>query len=825
MADPTREEEISLMDIMGVLFRYRYVIIGLTIGIAALAWLYSALTRPVYEAKSLVRLSISAPPITTLGPEMGYGTTIDPVQSQIEIIKSRTLAERVVKRMGLNIVFPKGIIVDTAWSTDLVKTGIYYLKLKQDSSFEVFDKDDNYLGPGKLGKIFKSQRAGFGFSVRCKDGECEKFIGRRIPFRVKSIISTAERFRGKVKASQKGQTDLAVIKVRAYSPQKAAQLANAVAEEYVNFVIYDLQQEARSVRNFIESQLEKVERRLREAEDSLKAFKEKTGIFILDESARSLISRLSELQAELTKAQTDRVGAFERLKKLRQQLKQRGEEQYQALASTPEISGNPIVQSLRDKLTQLEIRKAKLLEEYTEAHPDVQALEREIQKTREELNKAIENMLKSGLPTGDPIIRRIMQDIVENEATINALDGKIQALQTVINIYEGKLQSLPEAEVKLAELTREVEANRATYEMLISKLQDVKITEARTVSDAKVIDPAVLPKKPIKPKTKLNIILGFILGLMLGVGGAFVLEYLDTSVKVPEEVETALNIPVLGTIPMVMRGKPKSKDEAQLIKERLITHFHPSHPVSEAFKTLRTNLRFSSISNPANSIVITSAVAREGKSTVTANLGITLAQLGHKTLLVDADLRKPILHRLFGFNRIPGLTDVLIGNTQLESVIKDLHRVIPNLALITCGQIPPNPSELLGSPQMEEFIKYVKTQFDYVLFDTPPIMPATDATELGARVDGIILVVRAGNTERAILEHAKKLLERANVNIIGAVLNAVDIERQFYYYKYRYKHYYYYYSYTHKDKFKEFEEKRKSKLSRFFGRIFRRRAA
>ncbi len=806
---PNQEEELSLMDIIGVLHRHRYLIAGLTAFMAFIALIYSLLTKPVYQAEAMVRLSIASPPISVLTPEAGVGMVLDPVQSQIEIIKSRSVSERVVRRLGINILISKKhFIKDTAWCNDSVKIGAYQLIVKG-NRFEVRDKKNHLLGSGQFGKLFYAPYAGFGFCIEKKEDVKNGIYW----FRVKDPIFAAENFRRKVKVTQKGNTDLAIIRLKAYSPKEAARLTNAVAEEYVNFTLFDLKQEARSVRKFIQDQLQKVEKELRAAQDSLKNFKERTGIFMLDEDASNLINRLSSLQAQLTDAQTEKVATQARIDNLRQQLKQQSSQQKQRLLSSPEISGNPVVQSLKDKLTELEIRRAKLLEEYTEQHPEVQAIDREIAKTREELTKAVESALNAGPSISDPIIQAIIQDLVSNEAKLNALEGEIEALKKVISIYESKIKQLPTAEVKLAELTREVESKKTTYNTLLSKLEDVKITEARTVSDAKVVDPAVPPTNPIKPKTKLNIILGLVLGLMLGIGGAFVSEYLDTSIKVPEEVENYIGIPVLGTIPKINITTTKNKaTPEEILKSRLITVGPLANsPVAEAYRTLRTNLKFSSISKPLRTIVVTSSLAQEGKSTVTVNLAITFAQLGHKVLMLDADLRKPMLHRIFGYNRVPGLTDVLVGNAKIDTVIHDLFKISPNLAMVTSGQIPPNPAELLGSHQMEELLSEVLQRFDYVFIDTPPVLPATDASEMATKSDGVILVVKALSTEREVLEQSKKMLDRAGANIIGAVLNGIDIERQFYYYKYRYKHYYYYYSYTHKDQFKEFEKIHKSK--------------
>jgi tyrosine-protein kinase Etk/Wzc len=281
----------------------------------------------------------------------------------------------------------------------------------------------------------------------------------------------------------------------------------------------------------------------------------------------------------------------------------------------------------------------------------------------------------------------------------------------------------------------------------------------------------------------------------LGLGVVFVREYFDNTVKTVEEVEK-LGFNLLGTIPSIdedhigKKRKTKWEDEGQKIESRLVTHLDPKSPVSEAYRTLRTNLAFTRVDNSLQSFLITSAGPKEGKSTTVANLAITVAQLGSKTVLVDSDLRRPVIHSIFGMDKEDGLTNYLLDNVSYEEIAK--QTLIDNLSVVTSGVLPPNPSELLGSKAMEDFISRLKKDFDIVLFDSPPVIAVTDAAILCSKVDAALLVVSSGTTNRDAIGRAKTLLENVDAKVVGALLNNVDISRAFgssdYYYYY---HYYY----------------------------------
>jgi tyrosine-protein kinase Etk/Wzc len=300
--------------------------------------------------------------------------------------------------------------------------------------------------------------------------------------------------------------------------------------------------------------------------------------------------------------------------------------------------------------------------------------------------------------------------------------------------------------------------------------------------------------------------LGALIGLGLGLGIVFVREYFDNSIKNVEEVEK-LGFNLLGTIPSIdvesaeKKRIKKWETEGEEIEARLVTHLDPKSPISEAYRTLRTNLAFTRIDNSMKTILVTSAGPKEGKSTTVANLAITLAQLGTKVVLIDSDLRRPVIHSIFGLDKDNGLTNFLMDSVPYDKVLQ--KSLLDNLSIVTSGIVPPNPSELLGSKAMEDFIERLKNEFEVILFDSPPIIAVTDAAILCGRVDGVFLVVSAGSTNKDAILRARTLLDNVDARVLGALLNNLEIGSA---YGSSYYYYYHYYQGGHPKRGKGFKK-------------------
>jgi capsular exopolysaccharide synthesis family protein len=350
-------------------------------------------------------------------------------------------------------------------------------------------------------------------------------------------------------------------------------------------------------------------------------------------------------------------------------------------------------------------------------------------------------------------------------------------------------------------LKRESEADKSLYEGLLTKLKEAGISEGLKSSNLRVVDPAMIPSYPARPAKARNIALAFLVGLVGGIGLALLREYLDNTVKTPDDIETLSRLPSLAVVPafgdggkrkrrMGFFGSPSTNGLDKRIE--LVAQHLPKSQMSEAFRALRTALLLSQADHPPQVILVTSALPREGKTTAAANLAVTLAQLGDKTVLVDADLRKPGVGRLLnlGTGKYAGLSSYLAGVSALDLVTVP-HPAIPNLAAIPTGPLPPNPADLLSSHKLADAIAELRTKYKFVVIDSPPIMAATDAVILSVQADGVLLVVRSGETPKEAFTRTCDLLTSVKSRLLGVVLNAVDASAPDYYYSYRYYPYSY----------------------------------
>ena len=367
--------------------------------------------------------------------------------------------------------------------------------------------------------------------------------------------------------------------------------------------------------------------------------------------------------------------------------------------------------------------------------------------------------------------------------TKNSLQQQLEDLGQRIEADSLALQSLdasPEAQAERNRLETQLNQNRQLYASLLQTFEQVRLAEAESISNVIQAEPATVPERPISPKVMQNTVLAAVVGGMLAVGVIFLVEALDDTVKSPDDVTRSTGLPVLGVVAEHTTGSGE-----------LITITQPRSPVAEAFRSLRTNIQFASVDHPLQTIIVTSALPSEGKSTVAANLAIALAQSGKSVVLLEADLRRPSVHRYLKVPNRLGLSAMFVQpQVYLDGNLQGTR--VPNLRVLTSGDLPPNPSELLGSERMYTIMRQVKEQADMLVLDTPPVMAVTDAVVLAPRVDGVLLVVKPGNTKHSALQTAIEQLNRVGANVLGVVFNGVQLKG------YRYRYYsssYYYYGY------------------------------
>jgi len=418
--------------------------------------------------------------------------------------------------------------------------------------------------------------------------------------------------------------------------------------------------------------------------------------------------------------------------------------------------------ALQNSISVTPIRDTQLLEVKVEG-PDPQLIAL-VANTLPEVFIAQNQQLQLGRVTGlktslETEIANVQEDIARTQANLANATDDVQRQR-----YEASLAQY-----------------RSTLSGLVNSYQQIRLAEVQATNNVVVVKPAVPPQTPIRPRTTTNVLLAAVVGAMIAAGAAFLIEYLDDTIKSPDDVARVSGLSTLGAI-------ARLKDAGA--QRQLIAWMSSKAPESEAYRTLRTNIQFSSVDKPIRTLVVTSSGPSEGKSTTAANLAIVMAQTGQKVVLVDADLRRPVLHKTFGVPNNVGITTALLAgdDVDLQSYLQPTE--IDNLMILTSGPIPPNPSELLGSQRMKNVIDRLAQAADIVIFDTPPVLVVTDAAVLSRQTDGVLLIADAGGTREPALAHAVEELRKTGANILGVALNRLDSRSRGYYY------YYYYYYYT-----------------------------
>lgn len=589
-----------------------------------------------------------------------------------------------------------------------------------------------------------------------------------------------------IQTSRESDTNIIRITATAYEPELAERTANAVAQAYRIENIAARNRMVTESRRFVEDQLAALEEKLQAAEEALRIFKEREGQVFLDDEAKAALQTFTQLEGEwnaIARQKDETLRQIEALERPSSSIDSRigrifTEDPYALLTK------------LNGRLLELLQDRSTLLINYTPEHPQVKETDRKITNVKNEMIRELRSKAAS-------------------------LQDRENTLAVQIAHYRDRYLAFPKAAIELNRLEREVKVNADLYSTLKIKHQELLIKSAEQIEEVTLIAPAVKPPKPINaPNVPLNMAVGSIMGLFLGVVLAFTRESLDTSIGTIEGVEDFLKVPVLGVIPTfdeqelqeaAKQALPCDADQ-ELVEgvSKLITLLDPKSLLSESFRSLRTNIQFASMDRRIKSLLFTSAGLGEGKSTTVINLAITLAQEGQRVLLVDADLRRPIVHKRLGLPREPGLvealqgivswqeavrtaTDLMIGSLGVDRVLKSPG--LDNLHILSSGSAAHNPSECMSLAKLKPLLAEMQDAYDIVLFDTPPILPVTDAVAMSSRIDGTVLVYQVGRIGRNALKRAKFLLDHAQANIMGVVLTNVkaeiSTEATFYRYEYR----------------------------------------
>jgi len=564
----------------------------------------------------------------------------------------------------------------------------------------------------------------------------------------------------------------------AEDPQLAARAVNMHLQNYIEQNFRSKYDATTQASNWLSAELEELRIKVEKSEDARLAYERQNQIWQIDEKQDITTKKLADMSKVVTDAQTA-LAEKEALYRM-------------AVASgnvdvLPAARDNAVIQDLLKRKSDLDQAYVEAVNQYGPNFPKVQRLAEQEKAVQDDLTSARKTMVES-----------IREDF-------NTARAHVELLEEALDKQKAEANDVAEKLVQYHILQHDAESNKQLYDGLLQKLKEAGITAGLRSSNIRVVDPALVPTSPSRPQKARNILLGFFVGLVGGVGLAIFREYLDNTVKSPDDIAALTGLPSLAVVPTLpgLNGhrsrlsrlsSGRTPQNASGPSVELVSYMQPKSPISEAFRALRTSLLLSQAEHPPQVILVTSALPREGKTTTAVNLAVTLAQLGDRTLLMDSDMRKPGIRGALDLNvgKDLGLSSYLAGVCSLDEAIIP-HPAIPNLAALTTGPVPPSPADLLSSHLMREGIAELRRQFKFIVIDSPPIMAATDAVILSALTDGVLLIVRSGETPKEAFTRARDLLAAVKARLLGIVLNAVDSSAPDYYYSYRY----YPYAYGH----------------------------
>jgi capsular exopolysaccharide synthesis family protein len=572
-------------------------------------------------------------------------------------------------------------------------------------------------------------------------------------------------------------TDVLEISYKSKSPTEAVKVVNTVVALYIQNNILTNRAEAVAARQFITQQLPKSEATVRQAEAALRSFKEKYNVVALDEESSSAVRTIADLDKKIDQTQTELEGATARVTALQNKT---GLNSRQAMALNS-ISQSSAVQPVLEEYQQLEDQLAAERTRFREENPKIVNLQLELAAKKALLQERVAQVLGSGqqlpgknLQIGE-LQQKLISDLVNAEVERSNLTNQVAFLTSARTAYKKRANILPRLQQGQRDLERQLEAAQSTYQLLLKNLQEVRIAENQNVGNAHVIAYPLVPEKPVGPKKKLILSVGFVGGSMLYIITAFFLDLRDPSIKTAKDVRELFRYTWLGMIPDPKKKALFRRKKQEEIVPQLPVKDAPHAVISEAYRMLQANLKFLSPDKELKVIVVTSSVSKEGKSTVSANLAIARAQLGHRVLLIDADLHHPMQHHIWDLANAVGLSDLIVNQANFPTAVRE---VMDNLDVLPSGVVPPNPLALLDSKRMHSLIEEFSKNYDFVILDTPPLVLAADALSLSKMTDGILLVARPGILDRVSATAAQDFLAQSGQKVLGLVINGVKVENE-----------------------------------------------
>ena len=719
-------QDSTLREYLRVLIKRKFTVLFCLVGIFSMVAVATLKMTPIYEAAGRIAVNKVDPGLVNF-KDSGGGVALDyndptDLDTEVRILQSDLLALQVIKQLSLD------------------------------------------------------KRPEFGGSPSARPPNLSPDTLQSDSARTSSLLGG---FKGNLRVTLIPNTRIIEIHYRSATPELAAQIVNTLATTYVEQNFKTKFESTMQASDWLSKQLVDLQMKVETSQEKLVQYQKQHEILGMDEKQNIITAKLDELNKELTAAESDRME-----KESVYRLLESGDPDAAAVpmlsgenngqTTSASSSGSPLLESLRAREADLRMQIAELSTQFGPSYPRVAQLSNQLREAEVQIQSETKKMMGR--------VRSLYLTALHREGM----------LRDALNKQKQEANKLNESAIEYSLLKRDVETNRQLYEGLLEKLKEAGVTAGLRSNNFRIVDAARVPTAPSEPNVPRNLAFAFVLGLSSGVGLAFLLENLDNTVRTPEQAQLVSLLPSLGMIPRGSRSGLETSSTKRLAlassKEavELVTQSRPQSQMAESYRALRTSLLLSSLGAPPKVILVTSAMPQEGKTTTSINTAIVLGQKGVRVLLIDADLRRPGIHKALGLGPRSGLSNVLTGSASLQQAITR-SPLLPNLFVLPAGTPPPNPAELLASANMKDVVTELREQYDHIIIDTPPTLSVTDAVVLSTRADAVVLVIRSGQTTKGALRRSRDILMQVNAHVTGVLLNAVDLSSPDYYYYYEYQ--------------------------------------
>lgn len=725
--DEEDNDEIDLLQLWQTIWRRKWSILTLVLIVMMVSALVVLSLTPIFRAGATLLIEQKAAKVVSIEQVYGLdGTGNEYLQTQFELLKSRALAERVVRQLNLT----------------------------SHPEFDPRQQPEPLLDVSGL-------LANFNFSQVIPATLPEDLEEGVDPSEALIFDEVTKAFMERISIVPQGKSQLVRVEVEMADAKMAARAANALANGFIETQMEATMDMSMTATNWMNSRLTELRATLKQAEDRLQAFREQENLVDIDGVSTISAAELSATSDRMVDARRQRAEA----ESMYRQVQASRSGGWEVLATIPAVLGDPLIQQFKANQAKAQAKVDELSKRYGRRHPAMEAAHTELAAASASLRGQVEQVVAG--------IERNYQLATANE---NSLRASVQANMA-------QIQDISRKEFKLRELQREVDTNRALYDTFLSRLKETSATADLESANARVVDQAVVPNEPVKPKKSLIVAIAGLLALFVGAGLTLLLEALNNTFKSTEQVEGKLNLPVMGILPLI-----KNKDRGQVAH---LFSENQDRGFSESIRTIRTSVVLAGIHDQRKVLVITSSVPSEGKSTVSANLAMALGQM-ERVLLIDADMRRPTLAKNFQFPvGTPGLANLIAGTAQLEDCIKH----VDGIDMLSAGSVPPNPLELLSSERFGGLLEELRGRYERIVIDCPPTQAVSDAAVLATHASALLYVIKAESTAIPLAQKGVGQLLQNNAPVTGVVLNQVDIkkaQKQ----GYSYGGYYDYYGYS-----------------------------